>query len=137
MDTTVRCHSARCSPRRAPWSASFVDLAWQDAYPVQAAPAPDPSTGLSNAERCLLRLLGKGMTDASAARQLGVSLRTVRRMMAEIMARLGARSRFEAGIRAAERGWIGSAPRQLPHQPAPHAVSTRPRQPVTPVIMTS
>jgi sugar-specific transcriptional regulator TrmB/DNA-binding CsgD family transcriptional regulator len=125
---------------------TLFDLAWQDAYPVQAAPAPDPSTGLSNSERCLLRLLGKGMTDASAARQLGVSLRTVRRMMAEIMARLGARSRFEAGIRAAERGWIGSAPRTLPHQPAthvghpahtPHAVTSRPRQAVTPAILTS
>jgi DNA-binding CsgD family transcriptional regulator len=74
--------------------------------PVQsAAPRRDQP---SSQERDLLRLLGQGLTDASAARQLGVSLRTVRRMMAELMARLDARSRFEAGIRAAERGWVGS-----------------------------
>jgi DNA-binding CsgD family transcriptional regulator len=74
--------------------------------PVQpAAPRRDQP---SSQERDLLRLLGQGLTDASAARQLGVSLRTVRRMMAELMARLDARSRFEAGIRAAERGWVGT-----------------------------
>ncbi|GAB2680499.1 hypothetical protein [Kribbella swartbergensis] len=77
------------------------------------------------------------MTDASATRQLGVSLRTVRRMLAEIMACLGARSRFRAGIPAPERGWIGSGPCQLPHQPAPHAVPSRPRQTLAPVIMSS
>lgn len=82
-----------------------------------AAPAPLADTQLverepSPAELDLLRLLGKGMTDASAARHLGVSLRTVRRMMAELMGRLDARSRFEAGIRAAEHGWVGAA-RQL------------------------
>jgi DNA-binding CsgD family transcriptional regulator len=67
--------------------------------------APSPQ------ERDLLDLLSTGLTDAAAARQLGVSLRTVRRMMAEIMTRLRARSRFEAGMRAAERGWVSSGRR--------------------------
>jgi DNA-binding CsgD family transcriptional regulator/sugar-specific transcriptional regulator TrmB len=83
-------------------AASATPLA--DAQLVEREPSP--------AELDLLRLLGKGMTDASAARHLGVSLRTVRRMMAELMGRLDARSRFEAGIRAAEHGWVGAA-RQL------------------------
>ncbi|WP_020578030.1 helix-turn-helix transcriptional regulator [Actinopolymorpha alba] len=98
--------------------ALLFDRVWGDARVVSgtptrtsATPATDPAADVpSPQERDLLRLLGRGMTDASAARQLGVSLRTVRRMMAELMARLNARSRFEAGIRAAERGWIGSAP---------------------------
>jgi DNA-binding NarL/FixJ family response regulator len=40
------------------------------------------------------------------ARRLDVSRRTVRRMMARLMKILGTRSRFEAGVRAAKRGWL-------------------------------
>src|SRR5690606_2262864 len=69
----------------------------------------DDDRAPTSTELDLLHLLGKGMTDASAARHLGVSLRTVRRMMAELMNRLDAGSRFEAGIRAAEQGWVGMA----------------------------
>ena len=35
-----------------------------------------------------------------------VSLRTVRRMMSDLMERLAAQSRFQAGVNAAKRGWI-------------------------------
>jgi len=45
-------------------------------------------------------------TDEMVARKLGVSVRTVRRMASELMAELGARSRFQAGVRASERGWL-------------------------------
>ncbi|MFD0077741.1 glycosyltransferase [Streptomyces sp. NPDC127166] len=51
-------------------------------------------------------LLGIGCTDDIAARRLGVSLRTVRRMSSELMNGLGARSRFEAGVRATKEGWL-------------------------------
>jgi DNA-binding NarL/FixJ family response regulator len=50
--------------------------------------------------------MSAGYTDESAAARLGVSVRTVRRMMSTIMTRLGARSRFQAGIRAADRGML-------------------------------
>ncbi|MDP9611903.1 MULTISPECIES: LuxR C-terminal-related transcriptional regulator [Streptomyces] len=46
------------------------------------------------------------LTDSAVARQLGMSDRTVRRVVAQLMERLGAQSRFEAGVRAVERGWI-------------------------------
>jgi DNA-binding CsgD family transcriptional regulator/sugar-specific transcriptional regulator TrmB len=62
---------------------------------------------LTGQERELLRLLSQGLTDQVAARRLGVSLRTERRMMANIMQRLSAHSRFEAGLRASERRWLG------------------------------
>jgi DNA-binding CsgD family transcriptional regulator len=62
--------------------------------------------GLSPGERELLLLLSKGMTDEAAAKRLGVSLRTVRRQMAALTERLGASSRFEAGLKAAQRGWL-------------------------------
>lgn len=61
---------------------------------------------LTGQERELLRLLSRGLTDEVAARSLGVSLRTERRMIASIMRRLGARSRFEAALRASQRRWV-------------------------------
>ncbi|WP_299532084.1 helix-turn-helix transcriptional regulator [uncultured Streptomyces sp.] len=57
-------------------------------------------------EKELLRLMGQGLTDEAVCKKLGVGLRTARRMIADIMERLGARSRFEAGAKAVERGWL-------------------------------
>jgi DNA-binding NarL/FixJ family response regulator len=54
--------------------------------------------------RMVLEALASGLTDASAARRLGVSLRTYRRRVAELMAKLEADSRFQAGLRAGELG---------------------------------
>ncbi|MET9605027.1 LuxR C-terminal-related transcriptional regulator [Streptomyces sp. NPDC006512] len=78
---------------------------WEAARPLGTAEQPD-SLGLSPQERELLRLLASGMTDEAAGKQLAISVRSVRRLMSDIMARLDARSRFEAGVRATERGWI-------------------------------
>jgi hypothetical protein len=54
--------------------------------------------------RLILEALGSGLTDASAAQRLGLSLRTYRRRVAELMAKLDAGSRFQAGLRAGELG---------------------------------
>ncbi|WP_031170425.1 response regulator transcription factor [Streptosporangium roseum] len=54
--------------------------------------------------RVILEALGSGLTDESAARRLGVSLRTYRRRVAELMTKLEAGSRFQAGLRAGELG---------------------------------
>jgi DNA-binding CsgD family transcriptional regulator len=77
-----------------------------------SAAAPEPAAGvaLGDRERHLLALLAAGLTDESAAARLGVSVRTVRRMMSAIMDRLGARSRFEAGLKAARSGLPGPGP---------------------------
>ena len=64
------------------------------------------SAGLCPRERKLLSLLVSGSTDTVAAAAIGVSVRTVRRMVRDLMNRLGARSRFQAGAKAAERGWL-------------------------------
>ncbi|MET3804672.1 DNA-binding CsgD family transcriptional regulator [Nakamurella sp. UYEF19] len=53
-----------------------------------------------------LAMLTSGVTDATAAHQLGVSLRTVRRRVAAVLELLNASSRFEAGVKAAEAGWL-------------------------------
>ncbi|UED87033.1 helix-turn-helix transcriptional regulator [Streptomyces profundus] len=54
----------------------------------------------------VLRRLRDGVTDEVAARELGMSVRTYRRYVAEIMALLGAESRFQAGVYAAELGLL-------------------------------
>lgn len=69
-------------------------------------PAQVDSHGCTPTERLLLEIVSAGHADDVAARKLGVSLRTVRRMMADIMTRLEAASRFQAGVQAARRGWI-------------------------------
>jgi DNA-binding NarL/FixJ family response regulator len=56
----------------------------------------------------VVRLLAEGMTDEGVSRRIGVSLRTVRRIASDLMTRLTARSRFEAGVKAAQLGWIDS-----------------------------
>lgn len=80
---------------------SLADLLWQRAEPLPARAEPP-----SPAERELLHMLTEGLTDQAVARRLGMSERTVRRLMAQLMERLNARSRFEAGVRAVEHGWI-------------------------------
>lgn len=62
--------------------------------------------GPDRREREVLRLLAEGLTDAAIAARTGLSVRTNRRTIADLMARLGARSRFQAGAEAARRTWV-------------------------------
>ncbi|MEN3610581.1 LuxR C-terminal-related transcriptional regulator [Plantactinospora sp. ZYX-F-223] len=87
----------------------LFEQVWPSAVSLMASDVPDRA-GLTERERELLRLLSVGCTDESAAARLGVSVRTVRRTMSGIMNRLGARSRFQAGIKAADRGWLVRRP---------------------------
>jgi DNA-binding CsgD family transcriptional regulator/sugar-specific transcriptional regulator TrmB len=84
---------------------ALFDQFWQTGMPWGQRRKRDQET-LSAVEHELLWLLAQGMTDETAAHRLGLSLRTVRRMASELMARLNAHSRFEAGVRAAHRGWL-------------------------------
>jgi DNA-binding CsgD family transcriptional regulator len=70
--------------------------------------AQDGIAALRNDETALriLQLLATGVTDDTASRQFGCSTRTYRRHVAALMQRLGATSRFQAGIHAARLGLI-------------------------------
>ncbi len=70
-----------------------------------SAGTPFDVAGLTTREREVLVMLSAGRTDESMAAQLGLSVRTVRRMISALMGRLDARSRFQAGVRAANLGW--------------------------------
>jgi DNA-binding NarL/FixJ family response regulator len=60
--------------------------------------------GLTARQIDVLRLLGKGFTNAQIASQLVVSVRTVDSHVAAVLAKLGVASRREAAARAAELG---------------------------------
>lgn len=86
---------------------ALFDQVWRSARPMGARRTRD-TDGLSGQERALLRLWAKGATDEAAARQLGVSVRTIRRLSANLMERLDAASRFQAGARAFDLGWLSA-----------------------------
>lgn len=73
---------------------------------VLGAPQPRNDQGLMPQEREFLSLLGEGLTDQAIAVRLGISHRTARRIAAVLMEKLGARSRFQAGLKAAAQGWL-------------------------------
>ncbi|MFC4008533.1 LuxR C-terminal-related transcriptional regulator [Nonomuraea purpurea] len=78
---------------------------WDEAAPLGAA-RERAHDRPSRQELSLLRLMAEGNTDEVCARRLGISLRTTRRLAAELMSRLNARSRFQAGVLAAQAGWL-------------------------------
>ncbi len=115
--------------RRSTVLSALINLferVWAEATPLvlpdRAHPgAPGPSsgecrasavrarpTGSPRAADDLLPLLAAGLGDAAIGRQLGVSERTVGRRVKALMDELGAVTRFQAGVEAARRGWLGS-----------------------------
>ena len=84
----------------------LFDTTWAKAIPLEQEQNPDETTGLTGPERELLMLLAAGLTDEASAKRLGVSVRTVKRRVEDLMRRLEAGSRFEAGMKAAKRGWF-------------------------------
>jgi len=86
---------------------ALFESVWAGAQPLADAPACG-ADGLTPQQATAIRLLAEGHTDEAIAKRLGVSPRTARRMANDLMERLSARSRFEAGVRAVQRGWLPS-----------------------------
>jgi DNA-binding CsgD family transcriptional regulator len=84
--------------------SSFVSV-WDDAVELsrfqQLTVNPDHDD-----TRSILRQLFKGCKDETAAKELDISVRTYRRRVADIMDRLGATSRFQAGALAVRLGLV-------------------------------
>lgn len=85
----------------------LFDMLWQRALPLQPAGRPGLEHGQSTnaTQQHLVTLLLSGLTDEAIARHLGLSYRTVQRRVADLMAELGAHTRFQAGAQAALRGY--------------------------------
>ncbi|MCH0566833.1 MULTISPECIES: helix-turn-helix transcriptional regulator [unclassified Streptomyces] len=84
---------------------ALFESVWHGATPLGTAPKRD-AKGMPPQEQAALRMLSQGCTDEVIAKRLGVSARTARRISATLMERLDARSRFEAGVRAVQNGWL-------------------------------
>lgn len=84
--------------------AALFDAAWRAA--TERSVYETSLEGLRDLAPSLLDALASGSKDEAAARALGMSLRTYRRRVAELMAAVGATSRFQAGLRARELGLV-------------------------------
>lgn len=79
----------------------LFELYWDRASPVSELSGPQ-----SSERTFLLRQLLSGAKDEQIGRTMGISLRTVRRRISQLMIELGADTRFQAGAEAARRGWL-------------------------------
>lgn len=77
------------------------DQLWGAGIPLTGR-APITLSCFTERQRRVLELLAGGRTDEQVGRELGLSSRSVRTEVAAIRQRLGAQSRFEAGMRYAE-----------------------------------
>lgn len=89
-------------PEAARAMSLLHDAVWARAADLSSAHADWIDEGIVQ----VLRAVSQGFTDEKAARVLGLSVRTYRRHVAALLARLNATSRFQAGVRAAQLGLI-------------------------------
>jgi DNA-binding NarL/FixJ family response regulator len=104
MAEGVRAYSVITSPEVVQGIASLFEAAWRSATELAVYDARLEEIRLLAPP--ILELLASGCKDETAARTLGLGLRTYRRRVAELMATLDASSRFPAGVRARELGLI-------------------------------
>lgn len=84
----------------------FVRRTFDEGLPMPDPRGQSPLPGLTDRDRLALTLLAAGTSDATVARQLGISVRTVERRVRHIMEVLGTSSRLQTGVEAARRGLI-------------------------------
>lgn len=102
------------SPALVAALAALFETVWKHAVPVslesrQDWPVPRPTretTRIDERTQAILHLMATGMKDDAIARVLDISRRTVQKHVSEAGTALGARTRFQIALRAAERGWL-------------------------------
>lgn len=87
----------------------LVDGYWQRGTATPRQGDVDPAAiprAMDRRDRTILTLLAAGATDATIARQCGISQRTVERRIRALMDSLDAGTRFQAGVQAVRHGLI-------------------------------
>lgn len=97
-DDTSRGYAVIRDPLVVRLYTAYFDLAWK-----QGVPAPAVAGREGTGDPKLVELLELGLKDEAIARYLGVSLRTVRRRIAHLMAVNGVDTRFQLGWALARR----------------------------------
>jgi DNA-binding CsgD family transcriptional regulator len=82
--------------------SALFERYWRRAVPISVR----ADSGGADGDRELLPLLVAGLTDREIATKLAMSYRTVRRRVRDLLVRLGAQTRFQAGYHAVRRGWL-------------------------------
>ncbi|WP_062203767.1 LuxR C-terminal-related transcriptional regulator [Streptomyces sp. NBRC 109706] len=95
------------------YARQFFGLCWSEAQDFAEPPPPAPQDHAPTAapvglDRDVLLMMAAGLSNDEISERLGVSQRSVSRVVAQLMHRLGATNRFQAGVRAAARGWLTS-----------------------------
>jgi len=96
----VRNYAVVQAPDVVAGLAMLFEVTWDAATDLAEFDGP----ALDERSREVAAMLGSGLTDEASARKLGLSLRTYRRRVAELMELLEADSRFQAGLRARDLG---------------------------------
>jgi hypothetical protein len=111
-------------PSTVAYLCDIFEQTWERATPFADA----ASQGLGQVSReiheTIIRLLAAGLKDETIARRLGMSLRTARRHIADIMEQLDATSRFQAGVAAAFGGLLDSGAPGAPADAAGEPTAT-------------
>ena len=84
--------------------AALFDALWSRAAVLHLGQPPRDSVDPELQQ--VVQYLAAGLTDERIARHLGTSERTVRRKVAAALDALGAETRFQAGIKAHQLGWL-------------------------------
>lgn len=77
---------------------------WLRALPLVAG--DEGGVDHDSVDRVILSLLAAGLSDDAIARQLQISVRTVRRRVARLLTVLDARTRFQAAVHASQQGLL-------------------------------
>jgi DNA-binding NarL/FixJ family response regulator len=96
-------------PSTVAYLCEIFEQTWDRATPFANAATQGLEEVSREIHETIIRLLAAGHKDEAIARRLGMSLRTARRHIADIMEELGAASRFQAGAQAAVRGLLAPA----------------------------
>ncbi|MEU8080044.1 helix-turn-helix domain-containing protein [Catellatospora citrea] len=95
---------------------ALFETVWHNAYPLNLTSNDgEPETvaesgphGPTDLDRRILTLLLAGLTDQTAAAQLGLSPRTLHRRLRNLMDIAGVQTRMQLGGYATRRGWVDS-----------------------------
>ncbi len=92
--------------------SALFEMYWDRAIPLRVrnghAELPNAHDAPTAIDSDLLPLLAAGFTDQAIAMQLNCNERTVRRYLKDMMHRLDAATRFQAGYQAIRRGWLAT-----------------------------
>jgi sugar-specific transcriptional regulator TrmB len=89
--------------------SALFEMYWERAVPLNIKEERPDMAGHdapNEIDRALLSLLAAGLTDKAVAEHLGCHERTAHRHLREMMHRLDAVTRFQAGYQAVRRGWL-------------------------------